>query len=383
MKKFLFGILGLLFAVPAVADCQSVNLISSTAPRTWQENTLTITSNGQGTYTLNGTLTANNTYTLANINTFTIPESVVSGGTGSLYLGNTQQLSACKISLQYNTNVIDTWAIADINRTATSYSAMASKQINNIAIQCTSDTTVDNLSLSPAIYNDSRTNFGEFVPGCPNYDNTCRNLFDVSKYNSSSDWIGTNYRYVEIPLPNGTYTIHWDLSKGRSGIYWLLQVDGTQKGTSSPGTGGTWLYHADMSSLQHDTFTFTVTEGYVYLTCSYGGNFDVFANILDTVQIEQGSTATEYVPFCANQIKIATTAYNTARFSPVVTELNDTIATIRSVVTNTINQTAAIADLQANKQTRPDEQCPAGKKCLLVEDDAGQPHWYEIIENAD
>ncbi|MBR6838797.1 MAG: hypothetical protein IKM94_04500, partial [Alphaproteobacteria bacterium] len=82
------------------------------------------------------------------------------------------------------------------------------------------------------------------------------------------------------------------------------------------------------------------------------------------------------------QIHIATTAYNSARFSPVVTELNDTIATIRSVVTNTINQTKAIADLQATKQTRPDENCPAGKKCLLVEDDAGMPHWYEIIENA-
>ena len=81
-------------------------------------------------------------------------------------------------------------------------------------------------------------------------------------------------------------------------------------------------------------------------------------------------------------IRIATTAYNSARFSPVVTELNDTIATIRSVVTNTINQTKAIADLQANKQTRPNENCPAGKKCLLVEDNDGQPHWYEIIENA-
>ena len=83
------------------------------------------------------------------------------------------------------------------------------------------------------------------------------------------------------------------------------------------------------------------------------------------------------------QIKIATTAYNSARFSPVVTELNDTIATIRDVVTNTINQTKAIADLQATKQTRPNETCPAGKKCLLVEDNDGTPHWYEIIENAD
>ncbi len=90
----------------------------------------------------------------------------------------------------------------------------------------------------------------------------------------------------------------------------------------------------------------------------------------------------EFVAGPEAPIRIATTAYNTARFSPVVTELNTTIATIRSVVTNTINQTKAIADLQATKQTRPDETCPAGKKCLLVEDDAGQPHWYEIIESA-
>jgi len=83
------------------------------------------------------------------------------------------------------------------------------------------------------------------------------------------------------------------------------------------------------------------------------------------------------------EIKIATTAYNTARFSPVVTELNDTIATIRDVVTNTINQTAAIASLQADKQTRPDDACPAGKKCLLVETEENGvivPHWFPIIE---
>jgi len=83
-------------------------------------------------------------------------------------------------------------------------------------------------------------------------------------------------------------------------------------------------------------------------------------------------------------IHIATTAYNSARFSPVVTDLNDTIATIRSVVTNTINQTAAIADLQATKQTRPEDACPAGKKCLLVETEENGvivPHWFPIIEN--
>ena len=102
-----------------------------------------------------------------------------------------------------------------------------------------------------------------------------------------------------------------------------------------------------------------------------------------TITTLLSSGASVVTTIATNAIKIATTAYNTARFSPVVNDLNDTIATIRDVVTNTINQTKAIADLQATKQTRPDENCPAGKKCLLVEDNDGTPHWYEIIESAD
>ncbi len=40
-------------------------------------------------------------------------------------------------------------------------------------------------------------------------------------------------------------------------------------------------------------------------------------------------------------IRIATTAYNAARFNPVKTDLNSAVATIREIVTKTINQTAA------------------------------------------
>ena len=87
--------------------------------------------------------------------------------------------------------------------------------------------------------------------------------------------------------------------------------------------------------------------------------------------------------YCVPGIKIATTAYNTARFNPVKTDLNNAVATIREIVTKTINQTAAIASLQADKQTRPEDACPAGKKCLLVETEENGvivPHWFPIIE---
>ena len=112
-------------------------------------------------------------------------------------------------------------------------------------------------------------------------------------------------------------------------------------------------------------------------------------------QYNAGTPVTVYYPlaepveenwpssYCAPDIKIATTAYNAARFNPVKTDLDSAVATIREIVTKTINQTAAIASLQADKQTRPEDACPAGKKCLLVETEENGvivPHWFPIIE---
>jgi hypothetical protein len=149
--------------------------------------------------------------------------------------------------------------------------------------------------------------------------------------------------------------------------------------------GMRWLFYDAnknfISSLTTGATTITTPSNAKYINFYIANNLTV-ATAPD-VQIEQGSTATAYVPFCSNAIKIATTAYNTAQFSPVVTDLNSTVATIREIVTNTINQTAAIASLQADKQTRPEDACPAGKKCLLVETEENGvivPHWFPIIE---
>ena len=125
---------------------------------------------------------------------------------------------------------------------------------------------------------------------------------------------------------------------------------------------------------------FLITTGMAY--AEDGTTVGVEAGQTENTDPENNEQTEESTP-----IKIATTAYNTARFSPVVNDLNTTIATIRDVVTNTINQTAAIADLQAIKQTRPaddytdetnTENCPKFRQCLLVEDDNGTPHWYLI-----
>ena len=85
--------------------------------------------------------------------------------------------------------------------------------------------------------------------------------------------------------------------------------------------------------------------------------------------------------YCETPIKIATTKYNETAFSPLNTALANAISVVDSVVSNTITQAASIATLQAQKQTRPaNDTCPAYKQCLLVEDENGAPHWYEITD---
>ncbi|MBR6838701.1 MAG: hypothetical protein IKM94_03995, partial [Alphaproteobacteria bacterium] len=215
------------------------------------------------------------------------------------------------------------------------------------------------------------------IPAVADLD-PCRNLFDSTPYK-------TGYYINESGVEQSANVEQYIIRQAvvQPGTQYTLSFVVTQ-------AGYTQRYHA-----------YDANDNWLSQVAAVGGSEVVGTKVIKTFttpantkyirqggrsqseyQLELGSTATEYVPYCANPIKIATTKYNAARFSPVVTELNDTIATIRSVVTNTINQTKAIADLQATKQTRPNENCPAGKKCLLVEDNDGTPHWYEIIESA-
>ena len=145
------------------------------------------------------------------------------------------------------------------------------------------------------------------------------------------------------------------------------------------------------------------TDPLTFIKTSQGNNtLEGFKQYL-AQQYANGTPVTIYYPlaeettedwtesqYCnANEpIKIATTKYNETAFGPLNTALQNAISVVDTVVSNTITQAASIATLQAQKQTRPNdiaddnEKCPAGKKCLLVEDASGTPHWYEIVENA-
>ncbi|MBP9999348.1 MAG: hypothetical protein KBT14_01480 [Proteobacteria bacterium] len=130
------------------------------------------------------------------------------------------------------------------------------------------------------------------------------------------------------------------------------------------------------------------------------GSTTQFPNIEDfkswlAAQYAAGTPVTVYYPLATpvveqienwsctppiTDIKIATTKMVDEEFAQAEANLAATVQTIESVVSRTIAQTGQIATLQEEKQTRPDENCPANMKCLLVQDEDGTPHWYPIIE---
>ena len=177
-------------------------------------------------------------------------------------------------------------------------------------------------------------------------------------------------------VDNDSYTMEYNLT-GTSYKQYLFAYSRLGQADTVYGFKGK-MYSAkiwDNNTLVRDFIPAKDSSGVV-------GMYDTVNNVFYQNAGTGEFTAGPVVP--ENPIKIATTAYNTARFNPVINDLNSTVATIRDIVTNTINQTAAIASLQADKQTRPEDACPAGKKCLLVETEENGvivPHWYEIIEN--
>lgn len=148
-------------------------------------------------------------------------------------------------------------------------------------------------------------------------------------------------------------------------------------------SGGTWSDDVCQCAKKANT----VEKGGMCV-CKDGYKLDGAEENAECVVDENSGTGSTETPTgsdpvgAATGIKIATKSFNDARFSYVRRDLDNTIATIRDVVSNAITNTNNIAALQDGKQTRPDDNhaCAEGKTCLLVTDTSGTRNWYEIID---
>ncbi len=225
----------------------------------------------------------------------------------------------------------------------------------------------------------------------------CRNLFDKDSLyninlplsrngffpsgNGNPSSLPHAYTYFLKTKPNTTYTISMATPGDRLNIYGIKTiVNPLDYSIESPLNFDYSLGSAPDDRNSNAPVSFTTYDNTKMVAIYYS----LYKEPTD-LQIEEGDTATAYVPYC-EKIKIATTKYNETKFSPLNTALANAISVVDTVVSNTITQAGRIATLQAQKQTRPNdiaddsEKCPAGKKCLLVEDASGTPHWYEIVE---
>ena len=234
---------------------------------------------------------------------------------------------------------------------------------------------------------------GEFIAGPVALD-TCRNLFDKDIADANRIYgffqqTGTSWTWaqngfsVRIPCkPNTTYTARYNGNDTQTvlGFGSTNNDDIPPSGTSVSVTQGIRQTNPTINT----PVTLTTGPNDKWLIVAYNVAEPQHSDMANNLQIEEGDTATAYVPYC-EKIKIATTKYNETAFGPLNTALQNAISVVDTVVSNTITQAASIATLQAQKQTRPNdiaddnEKCPAGKKCLLVEDASGTPHWYEIV----
>ena len=141
-----------------------------------------------------------------------------------------------------------------------------------------------------------------------------------------------------------------------------------------------WVLGTSDSALK---MTFTINSGEYIVEIA-----KVDATGTQDLMLEHGSAASTYE---APQrcIRVGSTKLVESAFERADAVRSAIIGVVDHVVSNTITQAASIATLQSGKQTRPaddptdannTENCPAGKKCLLVEDASGKPHWYEIFD---
>lgn len=191
------------------------NMISAHEAHTWpstENHGIQVTTDGDGVYKLNGTATENTTIFIS-VDEFVIPYSIQAASncsesadvqrTGSLALNSSKYSTSAEplyvyLHLYKDDALVAGYALVNQNAFVNAY-CIANKTINKIAFYVAKNQVLNDLTVAPAIYNDGRTEAGEFHPaGC--YPDTfvpmqlvdlpkkSKVLANGSKYDSVAGW---------------------------------------------------------------------------------------------------------------------------------------------------------------------------------------------------
>ena len=423
MRKILFGLLGLLFTIPSWADCNLFD-VSSLRAKTEAGVTLSVADNGE--ITVNGTTEAQYYSSF----TATLP-TPLTAGTYTISLNNNQVLSNTNnlVGCAYN-GIIGSRAVTFSTLNASnSFVIEEGTQCNQLEIRIKGP--VNNLKFKIQLERGSTATTYEPYNSCVgiNYTSATGTVVQNGTPTPTNPVDPVFYTQGDMVLRKvGNYADSYDATTGkitrRVGEYIITgNEDWRAAGISEnmsffvdlpelnmrgddnrveicnlftyrgfiPGTLGTsnltqeglWAQNGDFYNrlIFHYTgvsVTPNAENWKEFLATKYAAGTPV------TIWYPLATEVVEYWPASQRQqrIRVASTKYVETQFGGLSASLAAAVQTVNTVVTNTITQAASIATLQSGKQTRPDETCPAGKKCLLVEGTDGQPHWYEICGSA-
>ena len=151
------------------------------------------------------------------------------------------------------------------------------------------------------------TTYRRYSNSCPiegfghtNIGNRGKNFFDFSKWDTIAkinNAYGSSYHAVNVPVPNGVYTVHskYFNDNNKHGFYANIAGDYAHRASSSPGSISYWMHHDSSSAYRHNTVVINVTGGNLYINI-YQANANTIT-WLSGLQVEAGSVATDYVPY--------------------------------------------------------------------------------------
>ncbi|MFQ6760064.1 MAG: hypothetical protein ACLRFM_01505 [Alphaproteobacteria bacterium] len=404
MKKVLCAIIGLLFAVPSFANC---NLFDGQ----WQQGTFQNTGEeansstrirsgfipvNSGHYTIS---TPTQNVVIHEVYCYDSSENFVSKlDVSDIVVPATAKYLRFSAKYNDNSNISpSSGVLVQLERgsTATEYTpynplcATCDGQI--VAYTSATGTVVQNGTptptnpITPVFYTQGNMVLRKVGDYADSYDATTGKItrrVGVKVFDGTEEWTNPNEHQF-----NFNAGVKFAITSNADEI---AVIDSHFRNTASSGADGDWyasvsalpfatcLHNSGTGMRFKDTSINTLAEWKQWLAQQYAAGTPVTAWYPLATVVEETVPAS----YCQQAIKVASTKYVETQFSVLGSRLAAAVATVNTVVSNTIIQAASIATLQSGKQTRPaDDTCPAGKKCLLVEGTDGKPHWYEIVES--
>lgn len=271
------------------------NYLSCPTAQSKSLNGITITTDGIGNYTINGTA-SDITNIIFDVNNATMPSTVY------IHLRNPDIESSIRAEFYSGGTLLDFWGAASTNRVGDSTSVMGGQTVNKVGFQIMSGVSVTNFVISPmAMTTNTASGFIPYSNICPISGHTDADVWQSNKNLCYGSISGVNINNSGTIVSGDAFKLN--LAYVKAGETYRVTSDDTSFVggffTSEPSLGS--VSYNGQRVIANKTFVAPI-DGYV-----------VFRTAVDyaTPQLELGSSQTDYVAHVGTTypIPLGTTVY--------------------------------------------------------------------------